>query len=386
MDPKKFHKPFQNIVATTFSGEKPLPEGTYDFSIGDPDFSTDETIIRYAFAKTLEEETHYGVPSGKKELKEAIVDFHNSRLGQNISINNVQITSSASHAMFLAMKALLDPGDEVILFAPYFANYFDQITLNEGVPVIVNTHYENSFELVEEEIEAKITPKTKAIIFNNPANPSGHLYSHKSLEILRRVAIRHDLIVCCDDIYTTYIYNGEVFETLANLPDMASRCIQVRSFSKDSIMTGWRIGYLVADKELIDVTKAINESIVYSPSVISQNAAIAALANFDEIAKRVQNVYRIRLQTAFEEIQKSPYFDCLAIEGTFYIFMNIEKTGLSDKEFASYVLENAHVKVFPGSLFGGEEYSRFVRLAINMGEKRIREAFAALNALTYPGK
>ena len=383
MDRSKFHKAFQNISATSFSGEKPLPEGTYDFSIGDPDFSTDPSIVRFAFEKTLKGDTHYGVPSGKKELKEAIVAFHEKRLGQKLSVDNVQVTSSASHAMYLAMKALLDPKDEVILFAPYFSNYYDQITLNGGVPVIVNTHYENSFELIEEEIEAKITPKTKAVIFNNPTNPSGHVYSRESLETLRRIALRHDLIVCCDDIYTTYVYGEEPFETLANLPDMSSRCIQVRSFSKDTVMTGWRIGYLVADKEFIDVTKAINESIVYSPSTISQNAAIAALEHFDEISKKTQDVYRNRLKTAYEEIQKSPYFDCMPIQGTFYIFMNIEKTNMKDVEFASYVLEHAHVKVFPGSLFGGGEYSSFVRLAINLDEKRIREAFAKLNSLPY---
>ncbi len=383
MNKAKLRKEFQDIVHTQFSGESGIGDDVFDFSIGDPDLSTDRRIVEFAMQRALEGDTHYGVPSGKSELKEKIVAFHKERLGQDIGVDNVHVTTSASHAMYLVMMALLNPGDEVICLAPYFANYDQQIGLNGGIPVIVNTHYEEEFEVNEKELLEKITPKTKAIIVNNPSNPAGHLLKDESLEILARVAKEKDLIVVCDDIYTTYVYGGRQFKSLSNYPDMFSRTIQIRSFSKDCLMTGWRIGYIVADKELVDVTKAINENIIYSPSAPSQNAAIKALELFDEVTSSVQAIYSKRLDKVYSMISKSKYFTCLPISGTFYVFMNIEKTGMKDREFTAYVMDKARVKVFPGSLFGDDEYADFVRLSINLDVDRIEQAFDRLEALEY---
>ncbi|MCQ2742497.1 MAG: aminotransferase class I/II-fold pyridoxal phosphate-dependent enzyme [Bacilli bacterium] len=386
MDKTKFKIEYQNLSALEFSGEVEIDPDVFDFAIGDPDIFTDPRITKYAMEKALEGDTHYGTPSGKKELKERIVKFHNERLGQNINEMNVQVTSSATHAMFLVLKALLNHGDEVICFAPYFANYTSQVLLNGGVPVIVHTHYSDGFEIMENELRAKISDKTKAIIFNNPCNPTGRLYSEETIAMLARVAKEKDLIVICDDIYTTFVYGDREFRSISSYPGMFSRCIQVRSFSKDTIMTGWRIGYIVADRELVNLTKIINENVVYAPSVICQNAAIRALDLFDDISMQVQALYSKRLNKVYECIKKSRYFDCLPISGTFYVFMNIEKTGMEATEFCEFALKEAKVKMFAGNLFGGNEYNHFVRLAINMDVEKIEEAFARLEALPYPGE
>ena len=380
-----FNKKYQNYKKFEFSGEDVLYEDTLDFAIGDPDFHTDDDIIKYAFEQTLSGDTHYTVPTGKEDLKEAIIQYHKNRFNQEIDRSNIHITSSASHAMYLLLNIMLDEGDEVICFAPLFPNYLKQVELNNGTPVIYEAEYENNFQIEEDKLEALVTSKTKLLILNNPCNPSGIYYNEESYEAIYNVVKRHNLHIIADDIYTIFTYKNK-FKSIALYKDLKDSVTQIYSFSKDFCMTGWRLGYIIGDPEVIKRTSYLNENLVYSPNTISQNAALYSLRNYEKIQAKLHSIYDERMNYANSLINKSKYFSCIPVEGTFYIFMNIEKTGLNAEEFSKLIYEKAHIKVFRGDLFGGEKYNKFVRLAINLPLEKINKAFDILEKLDYSKK
>ena len=216
-----------------------------DLSIGDTDFITDDAIIDAAFHDAKAGYTHYGNPMGDPELIHAVCAAWQEDFHQPLTPDHVLITASSCLGMALVMMAILDPGDEVIVFSPYFSLYRNQIELAGGVCVEVPTYAEESWAVDEARLRAAITPKTKAIIFNNPCNPTGMGYERKTLELLGRVAEEYDLLIAADEIYTTYLYEGE-FIPIRTLPGLAKRVITLNSFSKNFLMTGWRVGALIA--------------------------------------------------------------------------------------------------------------------------------------------
>ena len=234
-----------------------------DLSIGDTDFTTDEAIINAAFRDAKAGYTHYGDPKGDPELISAVCKAWEEDFDQSLPRDHVLVSASSCLGMSLAMFAILDPGDEVIVFSPYFALYRAQIELAGGVCVDVPTYAEEDYAISEERLRAAITPRTKAIIFNNPTNPTGMGYDLSTMEMLARVAKEYDLLIAADEIYTTYIYEGD-FRPIRTLSGMAERTITLNSFSKNFLMTGWRVGVIIAEPELLDVMNRINGSLVYS--------------------------------------------------------------------------------------------------------------------------
>ena len=208
-----------------------------DLSIGDTDFTTDEAIINAAFRDAKAGYTHYGDPKGDPELISAVCKAWEEDFDQSLPRDHVLVSASSCLGMSLAMFAILDPGDEVIVFSPYFALYRAQIELAGGVCVDVPTYAEEDYAISEERLRAAITPRTKAIIFNNPTNPTGMGYDLSTMEMLARVAKEYDLLIAADEIYTTYIYEGD-FRPIRTLPGMAERTITLNSFSKNFLMTG----------------------------------------------------------------------------------------------------------------------------------------------------
>jgi len=352
-----------------------------DLSIGDTDFTTDEAIINAAFRDAKAGHTHYGDPKGDPELISAVCKAWEEDFDQSLPRDHVLVSASSCLGMSLAMFAILDPGDEVIVFSPYFALYRAQIELAGGVGVDVPTYAEEDYAISEERLRAAITPRTKAIIFNNPTNPTGMGYDRSTLELLGRVAEEHDLLIAADEIYTTYLYEGD-FIPLRTIPGLAHRVITLNSFSKNFLMTGWRGGVAIAEPEILEVMSNINNSLIYTAPSISQRAAIQALAIRQTIREKYVLAYRDRIFYAADRMEQIPYLSLVRPKGTFYLFPGIEKTGLSAEDFCQALLERAHVLVTPGTLFGSTGAGHF-RIACTVGLDRLKEAFDRMEGLSF---
>ena len=350
-----------------------------DLSIGDTDFTTDRRIIDAAFADACAGYTHYGDPKGDPELISAIRRAWKEDFGQDVSEQEVLVTTSSCIGMSQALMGILNPGDEVIVFGPYFADYASQAALAGGRAVEVLTYEADAYRPQEDALRRAITPKTRAMIVNTPCNPTGAAYDMDTLKMLARVAQEYDLLVLADEIYTRYLYDGE-FIPMRTLPGMADRTVTLNSFSKNFLMTGWRVGYIIAHPELIQVFKAVNDALTYAAPSISQRAAIKALSIRDEIAEAYITKYRDRVFYASDCIEKIPYLTLLRPRGTFYLFPGIQKTGMDDRTFASFLLEKAHLLVSPGCAFGKAGEGHF-RIACTVSRDKLEEAMKRLAAL-----
>ena len=352
-----------------------------DLSIGDTDFTTDHRIIDAAYADACAGYTHYGDPKGDPELIEAICQAWKEDFNQDVSPAEVLVTTSSCMGMSQALLALLNPGDEVLVFGPYFADYNNQIYLAGGKMVEVVTKEENHYAPEEAAIRAAITPRTRAMIVNTPCNPTGAAYSMETLTMLARLATEYDLLILADEIYTRYLYDG-AFVPMRTLPGMADRVVTLNSFSKNFLMTGWRVGYIIAHPELIQVFQQVNEGLTYVAPSISQRAALKALSLRNEIAEEYITKYRDRVYYVADRIAQIPYLSLYRPRGTFYAFPGIAKTGMEDKAFCAYLLEQAHIMVAPGCVFGAAGISHF-RIACTVSQSKLAEAMDRMEKLKF---
>ena len=352
-----------------------------DLSIGDTDFTTDRRIIDAAYADACAGYTHYGDPKGDPELIEAICQAWKEDFNQDVSPAEVLVTTSSCMGMSQALLALLNPGDEVLVFGPYFADYNNQIYLAGGKMVEVVTKEENHYAPEEAAIRAAITPRTRAMIVNTPCNPTGAAYSMETLTMLAKLATEYDLLILADEIYTRYLYDG-VFVPMRTLPGMADRVVTLNSFSKNFLMTGWRVGYIIAHPELIQVFQQVNEGLTYVAPSISQRAALKALSLRNEIAEEYITKYRDRVYYVADRIAQIPYLSLYRPRGTFYAFPGIAKTGMEDKAFCAYLLEQAHIMVAPGCVFGAAGIGHF-RIACTVSQSKLAEAMDRMEKLKF---
>ncbi|NMM64005.1 pyridoxal phosphate-dependent aminotransferase [Clostridium sp. P21] len=344
-----------------------------NFSLGDPDCTTDSRIINGAFQDALNGHTHYTDCFGDKELRNEICKLYNNKYDYKVKIDECMITTSGCHAMWLTLEAILDDGDEVIIHEPYFTPYPEQIKLARGIPIYLKTFEEEDFQINYERLEKLITNRTKAIVINTPNNPTGTCFSYNTLLSIAEIAIKHDLIIIADDIYTLFSYS-EKFLPITTLEGMSERTITIGSFSKDYSMTGWRIGYILAPSFIVQTIKDINENNVFTAPSISQRAAIHALRNRDEIQPGIVEEYKKRIYYAYDRICNIPNMSVLPPRGSIYLFVNVKKTGLTSQKVTEKLLNEAHVLVIPGNAFGegGEGY---IRLAMTVGIDKMKEAF-----------
>ena len=352
-----------------------------DLSIGDTDFTTDSAIIDAAFRDARSGHTHYGNPKGDPELIAAYCAAWEEDFGQKLAADHVMVSASSCMGMGLAMMAILDPGDEVIVFSPYFAIYKSQIELAGGVCVEVPTYAGEGYTIDEARLRAAVTPKTKAIIFNNPTNPTGMAYGEDTLRMLARVAEEYDLLIAADEIYTTYLFEGS-YVPLRTLPGMEKRTITLNSFSKNFLMTGWRVGMLIAEPEILSVMLNINGSLIYTTPSISQRAALEALRQRARIRETYVAAYRDRIFYSAERIEKIPYLSLVRPKGTFYLFPGVEKTGLSTPEFCKQLLEKAHILVTPGDAFGSTGAGH-IRIACTVDIDKLKVAYDRMEKLSF---
>jgi len=343
-----------------------------NLSLGDPDLITDDVIINGAFEDARKGHTKYTDFRGDPELRKEIINYYKEEFNHDISDEEVFISASGCLAMYLVLEAILDDGDEVILQAPYFTPYPQQVELARGIPIELCTYEEEDFQINIDRLESLINERTKAIVINTPSNPTGSCLTEKTLSQIADVAKKYDLIVIADDIYTAFSYQ-HAFIPMVTIDGMRDRTVIINSFSKNFTMTGWRIGNIIACREIIQTVQLINENVVFTAPSISQRAAIHALRNRDKVQPPMIAEYRDRMFYAAERINRIPNMSVMSPKGTFYLFVNIKETGLSSVEVSDIVLREAHVLTIPGISFGscGEGY---IRLALTVGKDKLKEA------------
>lgn len=348
-----------------------------NLSIGDPDIPTPRGIIQQVYEDALAGHTKYTDPRGYPELRRAIRDFYREEYGDQVEDQEVFVTASGVVGMYLAMQVLLDPGDEVIIPDPYFTCYADQVQAAGGVPVFLPTCEEEGFAIDLERLESLVTPRTKAVLINTPNNPTGACLSRKQLEQLAEFCMGHDLYVVADDIYTNFTY-GEPFFPIRALPGMGERTITVNSFSKNFIMTGFRVGNIIAPAAVVRALKQMNEYVVYSAPALSQRGALWALRERAKLEPPILQQFRERMEYAAKRINQVGWMTVPVPQGSIYLFPSIRRTGMTSAQVTRRILEEAHVLVLPGDTFGacGEGYLRIACTVENpvMGEAMDRIA------------
>lgn len=351
------------------------------FTVGEPDFNTPKRIVDAAIEAMQRGETKYTSNRGILPLREAICDMAAKK--KRITADpetEVIVTNGGMQALYFAMNTLLNPGDEIIVGAPYFTNYLGQILMAGAVPKFVQLYEEDDFIFNIENVKAAITDKTKAILINSPSNPLGSIMDRVTMEKLSEVIIENDLYAITDEVYEDYLYDEDAeFISIASLPGMKERTVIVDSFSKAYAMTGWRIGYAIAPAHIIDQMVKMQEGNASCVNAPTQFAALEALTGPQDDLVEMLEVFRRRRDLIYQEINRIPKLSCRKPKGAFYLFVNIKETGLTSDEFAVRLLKEAKVAVVPGDGFG-EEGAGYVRMSyvtseenIRLGTKRIRE-------------
>ncbi|QZN92928.1 aminotransferase class I/II-fold pyridoxal phosphate-dependent enzyme [Limosilactobacillus panis] len=376
---KAYQKPSTNILANVCAMAAKM-DNVIDLSVGDPNFTTPQPIIEAAFEKTKAGMTHYTAAEGLSELRQAICDFYQDKYQLKFNLDQVLVTVGAEHALFIALEALLDPGDEVIIPQPSFSPYIDQVKLANGTPVTVDGKAADGYKIEAAEIAKKITPKTKAIIINTPNNPTGNVMTAAEEQALADLAIKNDLLIFSDEIYSDYVMPGKTFTPLAKFaPD---NTVTISGMSKSFAMTGWRIGYLIGPNWLVTTANDVNDAVTFTAPTMSQEGALYGLQHHDELVAPIVEAFQKRLTYLQTELPKIDWLDVSPVEGSIYVFADIRATGLNSVDFADQLLKKAGILVVPGLAFG-KSGEGFVRIAATQPLTVLKEAVAKMQKLTW---
>jgi aspartate aminotransferase len=344
---------------------------------GEPDFITPDYIINAAKKAMDEGKTKYTPTGGIEKLKQAIIQKLHDDNHLSYELNEIIVTSGAKHALYTLFQALLNDGDEVIVPAPYWVSYPEQIKLAGGIPVIVNGEEENEFKISPQQLDASITSKTKAIIINSPSNPTGMMYSKEELMALGDICKKHDILIVSDEIYEKLIYtNDKHFSIAALSPELKERTIVINGVSKSHAMTGWRIGYAAGPSDIIKAMTNLASHSTSNPTSIAQYAALAAYQAEVDPTIEMRKVFAERLDALYDLIIKIPGITCQKPKGAFYLFPNVSKAVKMNgfhhvDDWASALLEEEKVAVVPGSGFGAPD---FIRLSYAISKDNLVEA------------
>ncbi|MEA3351614.1 MAG: aminotransferase class I/II-fold pyridoxal phosphate-dependent enzyme [Chloroflexota bacterium] len=355
---------FFDIVATM--------DDVISLGIGEPDFITPKPILQAGIRALENGETHYTSNAGIYELREALAEHLHANYSLNYDpASEIVVTVGVSEALYLAMNAIVEPGDEIIIPTPCFVSYQAEVILAGGVPVELPSRVEDNFQPRPAEIEAAITPKTKAIFIGYPNNPTGAVASREVLLEIARIAEKHDLVVISDEIYDRLVYGFEHI-SFASLAGMHKRTITLGGFSKDYAMTGWRVGYAAAPAEILQGLLRIHQYTIMSAPSASQYAALEAIKNGDEHVERMCAEYNRRRELIVGGLNQlgMATFEPL---GAFYAFPSVEISGMDDETFAEKLLDEENVAVVPGSAFGAGGEG-FVRCSYATSYEDIEEA------------
>ena len=329
------------------------------FSAGEPDFDTPEHIKTAAKQALDRGKTKYGAASGEIQLREAIANKLQLDNHLNYQAANILVTNGGKHSLYNLMMAIVDPGDEVIIPAPFWLSYPEMVKLAGGVPTIVHTDSTTNYKITAEALNAAITPKTKLFILNSPANPSGVVYTRAELQALAKVIVDREILVVSDEIYEKIIYDGVEQVSIGALgADIFERTIISNGFAKAYSMTGWRVGYLAAPVALIQAASTLQGHSTSNVCTFAQYGAIAALEGSQECVEIMRQAFALRRQAILERLQAIPGLSCAKPDGAFYLFINIGSTNLKSLEFCQQLLERQQVAAIPGLPFGADDHIR----------------------------
>ena len=354
------------------------------FGAGEPDFDTPKAIKQAAIAAIDQGFTKYTPTNGIPELREAIAKRIAQEHGIAYKPTEVLVSCGGKHALYNLFQALLNPGDEVVIFAPYWVSYADMVRLADGVPVIVQTRHEDGFEPSHADIKKAIGPKTRAVIVNSPSNPTGAVYSGDELAALGEVLRKHpQVLIASDDMYEHIRLNDAPFVNILNVcPDLYDRTLVLNGVSKAYSMTGWRIGYAAGPEAILRAMTNVQSQSTSNPTSISQVAAEAALNGDQGCITPMLDAFRERHRFVVDALNAIPGFSCVDSGGAFYAFPYVRPAILAllardvieeatDIAFSEYLLESADVAVVPGSAFGAEGY---IRLSFATSQANLEKA------------
>ncbi|WP_085524729.1 pyridoxal phosphate-dependent aminotransferase [Tuberibacillus sp. Marseille-P3662] len=349
---------------------------------GEPDYNTPNHIIQAATEAAKNGHTKYTPSGGMPALKEAIKDKFQNDQGLNYETNNIIVTTGAKHALYLTFQALINPGDEVIIPAPYWVSYPEQVKLAGGNPVVIPALEDHHFRITVDQLRGVVTEKTKALVINSPSNPTGMIYKPEELKAIGKFCLENGITVVSDEIYETLIYDGAEVTSMASLsPELKDNTVIINGVSKSHAMTGWRIGYAAGPSDMIKAMTNIASHSTSNPASISQHAALAAYTGPQEPLKDMRDAFEERLNYAFERVINIPGLACIKPKGAFYLFPNARKAsemcGFNHvSEWVKALLEEQKVGLVPGEGFGAPDY---VRLSYAISLEQMKEALDRIN-------
>ncbi|MCF0137483.1 MAG: pyridoxal phosphate-dependent aminotransferase [Oscillospiraceae bacterium] len=339
------------------------------FGAGEPDFKTPDNINMAAITAISEGKTKYTPAAGIIPLRKAIADQLKTDCGVDYDYTQIVVASGAKHSVYIALAAVTNPGDEIIIAAPFWVSYYEMVKMTGGTPVIIEAGEAQQFKITPQQLEAAITDNTKAMILNNPSNPTGMIYSREELQQLADICVKHDLYIIADEIYYKLVYDGAEFTSVVSLSeDVKERTLLINGVSKSYAMTGWRVGYCAANKQLAKVMANFLSHSTGAPSTISQWAAVEGINGPQEQVEKMRIAFEERRNYIVERMNSIPGVSCIMPNGAFYVMMNIEKlVGRTlggklienDDDFAVAFLEKALVATVPCSGFGVKNFVRW---------------------------
>lgn len=350
------------------------------FSAGEPDFNTPDIIKEAAIDAIKAGHTKYTAVEGITETKQAIINKLKKDHGLHYELNHIVISNGAKHSLFNLFQVLIEEGDEVIIPAPYWVTYPEQVKFSDGVPVFIDTDDSTEFKITPEQLKAAITPKTKVLLLNTPSNPTGSVYSKEELQALGKVLEGTDILVFSDEMYEKIMYDGKPFTAAAEVSeDMYNRTVTINGLSKSVAMTGWRFGYIATPHpDLVKAMIKLQGQVTSNVNSITQYASILALeGKADDAIEMMRVEFEKRRDFAVEKFNAIRGITCVKPEGAFYLFVNIKEITEDSMKFCSDLLEQKGVAVVPGLAFGTEGYFRFSfatdLVSIEKGIQRVQE-------------
>ena len=373
--------PFSGIRAVMEKATKMQQAGekVIHLEIGRPDFDTPKKIKDAAYESLNAGHVFYTSNYGTPALRKEIAKWENEHHNVNYEASEVLVTVGVGEATYASMAAFLEEGDEVLVPNPVWLNYIHVPNSLGATPITYSLKEENNFQIDFEELESKITERTKMIVIVDPSNPTGGVFSEETLKKLADIAIKNDLLVISDEIYEQLTYDGTKHICIASLPGMKERTIKLGGFSKAYSMTGWRLGYAACNEEIVKTVNKLHQHVVTCATSFVQKAGVVALKEEKNEVTDMVKEYQRRRDYAVKAINEIDGLSCRCPKGAFYIYINIEKLGMTGQEFAPLLLENAKVALVPGDVFGteGDHYVRmsFANSYENVVEgcKRLKE-------------
>lgn len=361
-----------SLVRSLFNEAKNYSD-VIDFTLGDPDVQPHQSIKDAACDCIHKGRTRYSQNAGLLCLRKTISDYYIRKEGFAYDpVSEIMVTVGAMEGLYLTLLSLLDEGDEVIIPAPYYVNYVQMVRMCHGVPVIIDNPDSDNLSFNVSDIEKVITDRTKAIMINTPSNPSGRLIPQDKIASIADLAKAHNLVVISDEVYKCLIYDDKPFQSIVSYEGMRERTVLINSLSKEFCMTGYRIGYVLAPSELIAAMTRLQENVAACAPLPSQYAAIEALSGNGDYSSDMVRVFTERRNILLEGLSQTDMLKCSAPEATFYMMVDISKTGMNSADFCYALLRSAHVAVVPGVTYG-KCCDKYIRIAFTQDVEIIRE-------------